>query len=176
MLATSAYVIVFRIVHVVGAIAWGGAIFIFVVFLQPSAKSIGPAAAPFMRELLGRRKVATVVLWIAAATIVGGAFLYWHDWHQYASLGDFVSSRFGLALTIGSASAVVAFLIGLFGTRPAIERMLALGAQMAQAGDAAPAELAQELQSVQARARTLAKTNLVFVAIAALAMATARYW
>ena len=53
--------------------------------------------------------------------------------------------------------------------------MLALGGQMAAAG-APPAELAQELQRTQARARTLAKTNLIFVAIAAVTMSTARYW
>jgi uncharacterized membrane protein len=176
MLGTSAYLVTFRIVHVVGAIAWGGAIFVMVFFLQPSAKSVGPAAGPFMRELLGRRRVVTVVLWIAFVTIVGGAFLYWRDWHLYPSLGDFVESRFGLSLTIGSVSAIVAFLIGLFGTRPAVQRTLALGAQLAQADDPPPPGLAEELGSTQARARTLAKTNLAFVALAALAMATARAW
>lgn len=176
MLATSVYLIVFRIVHILGGIAWGGAIFILVFFLQPTAKAVGPAAGPFMRELLGRRRIVTVVLAIAAATIVGGGFLYWHDWQQAGSLGDFVGSEFGLALTIGSASAIVAFGIGLFGTRPAVERLLALGAQMAAAGDAPPPELGQELQRTQARARTLAKTNFAFVTLAALAMATARHW
>lgn len=176
MLATSVYLIVFRIVHILGGIAWGGAIFILVFFLQPTAKAVGPAAGPFMRELLGRRRIVTVVLAIAAATIVGGGFLYWHDWQQAGSLGDFVGSEFGLALTIGSASAIVAFGIGLFGTRPAVERLLALGAQMAVAGDAPPPELGQELHRTQARARTLAKTNLAFVTLAAFTMATARYW
>lgn len=176
MLATSVYLIVFRIVHVVGAIAWGGAIFILVFFLQPTAKAVGPAAGPFMRELLGKRRIVTVVLMIAAATIVGGGFLYWHDWQQAGSLGDFVGTEFGLAITIGSVSAIVAFLIGLFGTKPTVERLLALGAQMAAAGESPPPELGQELQRTQARARTLAKTNLAFVTFAALAMATARYW
>jgi hypothetical protein len=176
VLATSIYLIVFRIVHIVGAIAWGGAIFLFVLFLQPTAKAVGPAAGPFMRELLGKRRVVTVVLWIAGTTIVGGAFLYWHDWQQTGSLGDFVGTRFGLWLTIGSVSAVVAFLVGLLGTKPTIDRVLSLGGQIAAAGDPPPADLAQELQRTQARARTLAKTNLTFVALAAVAMATARYW
>jgi hypothetical protein len=129
-----------------------------------------------MRELLGKRKVVTVVLWIAATTIVGGAFLYWHNWQAFGSLGDFVGSEFGLALTIGAVSAIVAFLVGLLGTKPTIDRILALGGQIAAAGDPPPADLTGELQRMQARARTLAKTNLTFVAIAALTMATARYW
>jgi hypothetical protein len=176
MLATSIYLLVFRTVHIVGAIAWGGAIFLFVLFLQPTAKAVGPASGPFMRELLGKRKVVTVILWIAGSTIVGGAFLYWHDWQQVGSLGDFVGSGFGLGLTIGSVSALVAFLVGLIGTKPTIDRILALGGQIAAAGDPPPAELTQELQRAQARARMLAKTNLTFVAIAAVTMATARYW
>jgi uncharacterized membrane protein len=176
VLATSTYLIVFRIVHIVAAIAWGGAIFLLVVFLQPTAKAVGPAAGPFMRELLGTRRLADVILRIAGTTIVAGAFLYWHDWQQAGSLGHFVEGRFGLALTIGSVSAIVAFLVGLLGTRPTMQRMLALSGQLAAAGDAPPPGLPQELQRVQARARTLAKTNLAFVALAAVAMATARYW
>jgi hypothetical protein len=176
VLATSIYLLVFRTVHIVGAIAWGGTIFLMVFFLQPTAKSVGPAAGPFMRELLGTRKLGTVILWIAGSTIVGGAFLYWHDWQLFGSLGDFVGSGFGLGLTIGSVSAIVAFLVGLLGTKPTIDRMLALGGQVAAAGDAPPAELVQELQRTQARARMLAKTNLTFVALAAVTMATARYW
>lgn len=170
------YLTVFRILHILGAIAWGGSIFVLVFFLQPTAKAIGPAAGPFMRELLGKRRIVNVVLWIAATTIVAGGFLYWRNWQLVGSLGDFVGSDFGLALTLGSASALVAFGIGLFATKPTVERVLALGAQIAAAGDAPPPELGQELQRTQARARTLAKANLTFVTLAALAMATARYW
>ena len=79
MLATSIYMIVFRVIHVMLAIAWGGALFLLVVFLQPTAKAIGPAAGPFMRELLGVRHLTDWLLRIAGATIVAGGFLYWHD-------------------------------------------------------------------------------------------------
>lgn len=176
VVSTSIYLIAFRTIHIVGAIAWGGAIFVFVFFLQPTAKAVGPAGAPFMRELLGKRKVVTVILWIAATTIVSGGFLYWHDWQVRGSLGDFVGSANGLGLTLGAASAIVAFLVGLLGTKPTIDRVLALGARIAAAGESPPPELGRELQATQARARALAKTNLTFVTLAALAMATARYW
>jgi len=51
--------LVFRVIHILLAIAWGGTVFLLVFFLQPSAKAIGPAAGPFMRELLGTRKRST---------------------------------------------------------------------------------------------------------------------
>jgi len=176
MLATSAYLIVFRVLHILAAIAWGGSVFMTVVFLQPTAQTVGPAAGPFMRELLGARKLTDRIIGIAWITIIAGGFLYWHDWHQFPSLGDFLGSRFGLTLTIGAVSALIAVGIGMFATRPAIQRSLMLGGRIAQAGEAPPPELVQELATTQARARLLSRWNLAFIAIAAFAMATARYW
>jgi hypothetical protein len=83
MLATSTYLIVFRIVHIMAGVAWAGSVFLFVVFVQPTSAAIGPAAGPFMQELLGRRKVVNGMLWLAAFTIGGGVFLYWHDWQAF---------------------------------------------------------------------------------------------
>jgi len=176
MVATSIYLIVFRVLHIVLAIAWGGTVFLLVFFLQPTAKAIGPAAGPFMRELLGTRKLVDWILRVAGTTIVAGGFLYWHDLQLFADLGDFLGSAFGLWLTIGAVSALVAFGIGIFATRPTIVRSLAVGGRIAQAGDAPPPELMQELGALQARGRTLAKWNLTFVTISAFAMSTARYW
>ena len=176
VLATNSYLIAFRILHIVAGVAWGGAVFLFVVFVQPSAAAIGPAAGPFMQELLGRRKLVNKILWLAAITIVGGLFLYWHNWQEAGSLGDWVGTPFGRGLTIGSISAIVAFLIGLLGTKPGVDRLMALSRQAADAGGAAPPELGQEIQRMQARLRALARTNLAFVTVAVLTMATARYW
>jgi hypothetical protein len=176
MIATSVYLIVFRILHILLAIAWGGAVFLTVFFLQPTAKAIGPAAGPFMKELIGTRKLLDWILRIAGTAIVAGGFLYWHDLQAFGGLGDFLGSAFGLWLTIGSISALTAFGIGVFATKPTIDRSLAVGAQIAQSGDAPPPELMQELATLQARGRTLSKWNLTFVAIAAFAMSTARYW
>ena len=170
------YMVVFRVIHILLAIAWGGTVFLLVFFLQPTGKAIGPAAGPFMRELLGTRRLVDWVLRIAGAAIVAGGFLYWHDLQQYGDLGDFLGSAFGLWLTIGAISALVAFGIGMFATGPTIKRMLAVGGQIAQAGDAPPPELMKELGALQVRGRSLAKMNLTFVTIAAFAMSTARYW
>ena len=176
MLATSMYMVVFRLLHVLLAIAWAGTVFLLVFFLQPTAKAIGPAAGPFMRELLGTRRLVDWILRIAGATVVAGGFLYWHDMQVFGGLGDFLGSAFGLWLTIGAISAIVALAIGASATKPTLERMLAVGGQIAQAGDQAPPELMQELAALQAKGRSLAKLNLAFVTLAAFAMSTARYW
>jgi hypothetical protein len=176
VLATSVYLIVFRIVHVVAAIVWGGALFLFVVYVQPSVAAIAPAGAPFLREMLGRRRVTDFMLSVAGTTIVGGAFLYWHDMQQAGGFADWIQTSFGGWLTVGSVAAIVAFLVGLFVTRPNAQRMLALGARVAEAGGQPTPDLASEMAATQSRLKLAARTSLALVAIAAFTMATARYW
>jgi uncharacterized membrane protein len=176
VLATSIYMIVFRVLHVLLAIAWGGALFLLVFFLQPTAKAIGPAAGPFMRELLVERRLTDWILRIAGATIVAGGFLYWHDLQAFGGLGDFLDSAFGLWLTIGALAAIASVALGAVVTKPMLQRQLTVAGQIGQAGDQAPPELVQELAALQARGRSLAKVNLTLVTIAAFAMSTARYW
>lgn len=174
--STSVYLIVFRALHITAGVAWGGAVFLFVFFLQPSSASLGPAAGPFMAELLGRRRLVDVILWIAGFTVGAGLFLYWHDWQVYGSLGHFLDTGFGRSLTIGAAAAITAFLIGLFGTKPGVDRLMRLARQVAEAGGAPPAEVAAEIPVVQARLKVLAQVGLALILTAVLAMATARVW
>jgi uncharacterized membrane protein len=176
VVALSTYMLVFRILHILGAIAWGGSVFLLVLFLQPTAKAIGPAGAPFMRELLSTRRLVDWIIRIAGVTVLAGGFLYWHDWDITGSLGDFLGTAFGLWLTIGAVSALIAIGIGIFATKPTVEKGFEVGAKIAQAGDQPPPELVQELQALQARGRMLAKWNLAFITIAAFSMSTARYW
>jgi hypothetical protein len=176
MVAAAPYMLVFRTIHILAAIAWGGSLFLLVLYLQPSAKAIGPAAGPFMGELIGKRKLTSVLLGLALTTIVAGGFLYWHDLDVYGGLGDFTTSAFGVWLTIGALSAIAAVVLGIVATKPTMDRMMATSARIAQGGGPPPPELAGELQGLQARARQLAIVNFVLVAIAAFAMSTARYW
>jgi hypothetical protein len=176
VVGTSVYLIVFRVVHILAAIAWGGSVFLFVLYVQPSVAAIAPAGAPFMRELLARRRLVDRILGLAVTTIVGGAFLYWHDWQVSGGFGDWVESTYGAWLTAGALAAIVAFLIGLLVTRPNVGRLLALGARVAEAGPDAPPELTAELHATQARLRTAARASLALIGVAAFCMATARYW
>jgi hypothetical protein len=176
MVATSAYMLVFRILHIGAGVAWAGSVFMLVVLIQPSAAGIGPAASPFMMELLARRKLISWLLSLAGTTIVAGLFLYWKDWHDRASFGDFVSSGFGVALTIGAVAAIGAFLVGLFGTKPSAARLIELATRAAASEGGPPPEVAQEIPRIQARMKTLARVSFALIVVAVLAMSTARYW
>ena len=75
----------------------------------------------------------------------------------------------------GALSAIGALAFGIFGTRPRVERFLAIGGQAAAAGGPTP-EQAAEMGVLQSQLKVLARVSLVLIMVAAFAMATARYW
>ena len=175
MLASDWFMVVFRIVHILAGVAWVGSVFLLVVFIQPSAAAIAPASAPFMTELLGRRRLVDWILTLAAITVLGGFFLYWHDWHLFGSFSEWTRSRFGEVLTIGALAALAAFGIGIFGTRPTVGRFFALGKQVAASGAPPTPEVAAQMAALQARLKNLARISLGLLVIAVLGMSIARY-
>jgi uncharacterized membrane protein len=176
MIAASVYMIVFRLIHVLAGIIWVGGVFLVVMFLQPSAATIGPRAGPFIQEVFGKRRLPSFLLSMGGVTIAAGLFLYWRDWQAFGSFEDWVGSRFGAVLTIGSLAAVAAFLVGLLGVKPTIDRMLPLAAELAASEGPPSPERAAAVQALQARGRRLARVVLGLLAVAVLSMATARYW
>ena len=175
MLATEWYMLVFRIVHILAGVVWVGSVFLLVVYVQPSAAAIGPAGAPFMNQLLGERRLVDGIIAMALITVIGGLFLYWHDWHLFMTFGDWIGSTFGKAFTVGALAALAALAIGVFGTRPNVARLLALGRQVAESGGPPTPEVATEMAATQGRLKTFARVSLGLLLVATLAMATARY-
>ena len=176
MLAASAYMVVFRIVHITAGVLWVGSVFLFTTSISPAAAAIAPAGAPLMGELLGKRRMLDRIIGLGVITVIAGLFLYWHDWHLFQSFGDFLTSRFGGSLTIGMVSALIALGIGGSITRPNVQRMLALGAQVAASGGAPPTpEVAAEIAAIQQRLKIVARVGLGLLLFAVVAMSVARY-
>ena len=175
MLASDGFMLVFRIVHILAGVAWVGSVFLLVFFIQPSATAIGPAAAPFMAELLGRRRLVDRIIGLATFTVVAGLFLYWHDWHIYGSFDTWIRSRFGSVLTVGAVASIGALSIGVFGTRPALQRFFALGREVAASGVPPTPEVGAEMTALQGRLKRMARVSLGLLVVAVLCMATARY-
>ena len=175
MLAASTYMLVFRIVHITAGVLWVGSVFLFTTSLAPAAEAIAPAGAPLMGELLGKRRLIDRIIGIGAVTVIAGLFLYWHDWHSYGSLSNWIDSRFGTMITIGAVSAIVALAFGIFGTRPNVKRLLALGREVAGSGGPPSAEQAQEIARMQGLLKIFARVSLAFIGIAAFCMAAGRY-
>jgi uncharacterized membrane protein len=175
VLAVSPYMLLFRIVHIVAGVLWVGSVFLFVTFVSPSAAAIAPAGAPFMAELLGKRRLVDRIITLGVITVLAGLFMYWHDWHLFPNFGDWVSSRFGGTLTIGMISALIALSLGGSITRPNVRRLLALGRQVAESGAPPTPEVAAQIGAIQARLKVWARVSLAFLLFAVVAMSVARY-
>jgi uncharacterized membrane protein len=175
LIATEWYMVVLRLIHIVGGVAWAGSIVLFVLFIQPSAAAIAPAGAPFMGELLGKRRLVDRIIAVGSITVVAGVLIYWKDWHNYSSFSVWIHTHFGLALTVGALSAIAALGTGIFGTRPNVERFLALGREVAASGAPPTPEVAAEIGAIQGRLKILARVGLGLLLTAVILMSTARY-
>jgi uncharacterized membrane protein len=179
MIGADWFYIVFRIFHIGAGIAWVGSVYFFVVFVQPTSAAIGPAAAPFMTELLGARRLVDRILALATVTIIAGLILYVKDMNLAGGFRDWIGTARGLVFTIGGVAAILAVALVVLGTRPGVERLLAIGRQIGQAteqGGAPPSELVAEVPILQGKLRGYARTGLGLLVVAVIAMATARYW
>ena len=175
MIATAWYMVIFRLVHIVAGVFWVGSVFLLVTQIQPTAAAIAPAGAPFMAELLGKRRLVQRIIGMGVVTVVAGLFLYWRDWHVYSSFGDWIGSTFGVTLTVGAIAAIAALAIGIAVTRPKVEQMLALMRQIGASEGAPAPELVAQLGAIQARLRLAARLSLALLVVAVLAMSSARY-
>jgi uncharacterized membrane protein len=167
--------LVFRAIHITAGVAWVGTIFFFVFFLQPSAAAIGPAAGPMMGQLLGVRKLVDRVLAIAAVTIAAGLVL-WIKHAADAGLGDWVTSGYGLGLTIGMVTAIAAVAIGASVTRPNVRRLLALQQEVAAGGAGPNVEQGAAIGAIQGTLKVAARASLALLVVTVVTMSTAQNW
>lgn len=176
MLGLEPFWFVFRSIHILAGVAWVGGVFMFVVFVQPSAAAIGPAAGPMMGQLLGVRKLVDRFLLLAAITIVAGLVMYVKLASDAASFGDFVGSGYGLALTIGMLAAIAAASIGLFVTRPTVRAVMAVQRQVADSGAPPTPEQGAEIVRRQGTLKIAGRIGLALLVVSVATMATARTW
>ena len=176
MLAISLFYLAFRFFHVVAGVLWVGSAFLFSAFLGPSAAEVGPSAGPLLTVLVKKRKLPTVIKALSGITVLAGWILWLRDLDLYGSLGDWLGSSFGLVLTIGAVLATVAFVIGLVGIAPNVERLVDLGGEIAAGGGPPTPEQGAAMERTSKALEAASKVDLVLLLLAATAMATARYW
>ena len=108
---------------------------------------------------LQRRRIMVIMPVIALLTIGSGL---WLMQRLYGGPGALAGSRIGIALNVGAAAAIIAFLIGIIFMRPAMMRATST---------TDPAEA----QRLRARGATLGRLVTRLLLLALGAMAVARY-
>jgi hypothetical protein len=167
------YMVVLRIVHILAGVFWVGAAFTTILFLQPTAREVGPAAGPFMAYLAGKKRLIDWVLRAAGLTILAGLLMYWRV--SGGLDGDWITSAQGLALTIGALCGIGAFSLGLSVVRPSIMATLSIGAEVGASGGPPTPEQAAKLQELQTRGKAVGQIIVPLLVIAVSGMAAWRY-
>lgn len=176
MLGADLFMLPFRFLHIVAGVLWVGAAFLFVAFIGPSAAEVGPSAGPLLTAAVKKRKVAKVITGLGMITVAAGWVMWFRNMTLAESLGDWVTSSFGLALTIGGVLATLTFFVGYYGVGRNVERLVDLGGEIAAGGGPPTPEQAAEQQRLGSALERHGKTDLVLLILAVTAMATARYW
>jgi uncharacterized membrane protein len=176
MLAASPFFLVFRFIHIVAGVLWVGSAFLFVGFIGPSAAEVGPSAGPLLSVAVKKRKVVKVITGLGITNVLAGWVLWLRNMDLYGSLDNWVSSRFGLVITIGAVLATITFFVGYIGVGRNVERLVDLGNEVAASGGPPSAEQQTRIGQLTGALERHGKLDLLLLLLATIAMATARYW
>jgi hypothetical protein len=167
------YMVVLRILHILAGVFWVGAAFTTILFIQSTAREVGPAAGPFLSHLAGKKRLVDWVLGAAGLTILAGLLLYWRV--SGGLDGDWIGSAPGISLTVGALCAIGAFTLGLTVVRPTIMASLALGREVAASGGPPSPEQGAQLQAYAQRSKAVGQVIVPLLVVAVAGMAAARY-
>jgi len=167
--------IVLRLFHIVAGALWFGSAFLFTGFIGPSAAETAPSSGALMSAAVKKRRVAQVIKWLSITTVLAG----WAMWVKYGlAMGfmDWITSSYGLALTIGGVLATVASYVGITGIARNVERLVDIGDAVAASGGPPTAEQGAEMAHLGGELKKHGQIDLVLLFLAVAAMATAQYW
>ena len=150
-----------RLLHIMSGIFWVGTMMFNTGFLLPAFKDAGPDGAK-VGAALAKGRFMVVMPIVALVTILSGLWLFWRTSGGFQE--TFMHSHMAKALSFGAASAILAFIIGIVVVRPAMVQATAL----AQSNP-------QRAQVLRVRVEVVSRVVTALVALAAAAMAVARY-
>lgn len=167
------FTVILRLVHIGAGVFWAGGAIVVARFVIPSVQDAGPEGGKVV-QALQKRGLMTALPAAAVLSMLAGFILYWRD--SGGSGAAFSRSPFGMALGLGAAVSIVAFVVGITIMRPATMKAGALAQTLPQLTDAAARNARQaEIQALRTRAARAANWVAGLLGVAVLAMAVARY-
>jgi hypothetical protein len=166
------WLITLRILHIGAAMIWFGGAIIGSFFLAPTAQALGSAGQPFMDHLVKVRRMGVFFPVVAALTILAGAGLYWHD--SGGGQVAWITSRTGLAYTIGGLAALASFIGGIILVGPSIVEQTAVQTELA-GGGVPTDQQRRRLEHAERQMKLASRIDFPLLVLAALTMAVGRY-
>jgi hypothetical protein len=135
-----------KLLHVLTGAFWFGGAAVAGLFLAATAQAIGPAAAPFMKHLIGVRKLPVFLNIAAGLNVLTGLAMYDRMSVHFSHM--LVTSFHGWALTLGAMFGLIAMIWGAAVPSQAAKRLGVLTSRLT--GPPTP-EQAAEIAAVQKR-------------------------
>ncbi len=161
-----------RLVHIMAGAFWVGAALMMTFFISPTVNATQDSGRNFMRHFMGKTKF-NLVMWSAALlTVIAGSILYWID--SSALQSSWMSTGPGIGYSISAMFAFFGLLVGVFQNRNS-NGMAALGGQIHAQGSPPSPEQASQMQKFGKALALGGKLNALFLTLATLGMAIARF-
>jgi hypothetical protein len=163
---------VLRLLHILSGAFWYGAVIFTGRFMMPALGAVGPAAGPFMGELV-RRKMPQAMMGAAIINVLAGIGMIYVV--SGGNVGAWMQLNSSKTFMTGGSLAIIGFVIGMVMNAPAGKRLGEIMAGAAKRGGPPTPEEAAEVGRLQARIHTGTLLLSIFLTLAVAAMAVARY-
>jgi len=170
---TPLLLVVLRAVHILAASFWFGTLLVSGAFLLPAARAAGPAGGQVMRQIVQVRRLPVFVNTAVILTLLTGGILVW--WESGGFAADWFATGIGMVWTAGGVLTIMAALLGQCVSAPTARRFGELAAQSQAAGGQPSEATLAEMQRLHWRLLRATQIATLFLALAAIAMAAARY-
>ncbi|HZD55861.1 MAG TPA: hypothetical protein VE136_04020 [Anaerolineales bacterium] len=164
--------IAMRLIHIFSGVFWVGASFTMLSFVTPSVAATGAEGQKFMQHLGLRTRYANTMLAVGVLTFLSGLIMYWQLSGFRAS---FLSSGYGLFLTIGGTAGFLALLAGYTLQYRSIQGMKALSAAIGAAGGPPSADQRARMGVLSQTLMRGGQITTAIMVVALIGMAVAQY-
>src|SRR5262245_49921479 len=162
-----------RVLHVVLAGAWLGAVMFVTLQLGPTVKQMGPAGGPVMMALT-RRGVHKYMASIGGTTVLTGIYLFWRFTGGFDPAVS--GSRAGITFSVGALTGLIALILGGRMVGGSVRKLADLGGKMATMPEGPErAGIVRTMDMLRGRAETFGKVVMVLLLISMAAMALGHY-
>jgi hypothetical protein len=163
--------ILLRLIHILAGIFWVGTAFLVAGFLVPTLRATGREGGVFVRHLMQQRRLQVFLGIAMLLTVLSGLIMYGRV--TAATQGSWAGTPPGIAYGVGGLAAILGAIAGSLIGGSAGRRMATIGGSIG-AGGPSP-EQQTEMGRLQQRLALGTRVSAGFLAIAAGAMAIARY-
>jgi uncharacterized membrane protein len=166
-------ILVLRLIHILTGVFWVGGILVFARFIFPTARALGPAAGPFMDQVVRVRKLPRALILAGVFSVLSGVGLYWRDSMGFKS--EWMASPTGIVFGVGGLLAITALVIGVSVNAPTAQRLAAVSGKIQAQGGPPTPEQEAEVRRLQKRLGVVLPLVTALLVLATVAMALARY-